>query len=49
MRLARNYTEEGLKHNLVINKVTNKKYEFTIEEIEDMYENKAIGVCPRTR
>ena len=37
MRLARNYTEEGLKHNLVINKVTNKKYEFTIEEIEDMY------------
>ncbi len=46
IRLARSYTEERLKHNLVINRVKNRKYEFTIEEIEDMYENKAIGVIP---
>ncbi|MDE1768165.1 MAG: AAA family ATPase [Candidatus Micrarchaeota archaeon] len=46
MRLARNYTEEKLKHNLVVNRVTNRKYEFSIEEIEDMYENKAIGILP---
>ncbi len=46
MRLARSYTEEKLKHNLVINRVRNRKYEFSIDEIEDMYENKAIAVLP---
>ena len=46
MRLARSYTEDRLKHNLVINRVKNKKYEFSVEEIEDMYENKLLGSVP---
>jgi len=46
MRLAHAYTEQKLKHNLVINRVKNKKYEFSVEEIEDMYENRVIGVLP---
>ncbi len=46
MRLARVYTEEKLKHNLVVNRVKNTKYEFSIDEIEDMYENRAVGVIP---
>ncbi len=46
MRLARVYTEEKLKHNLVINRIKNTKYEFSVEEIEDMYENRAIGAIP---
>jgi MinD-like ATPase involved in chromosome partitioning or flagellar assembly len=46
IRMAHVYTQAGLAHNMVINKVTNKKYEFGIEEIEDMYEKKALAVLP---
>lgn len=46
MRLARLYTSNKLKHNLVINKVRNRRYEFSVEEIEDMYENKTISILP---
>lgn len=46
MRLARLYTKNQLKHNLVINRIKNRRYEFSIEEIEDMYENKTISILP---
>jgi MinD-like ATPase involved in chromosome partitioning or flagellar assembly len=46
IRMAHVYTEGGLQHNMVINKVTNKRYEFSIDEIEDMYEKKALAVLP---
>ncbi len=46
MRLARLYSSKKLKHNLVINKVRSKRYEFSVEEIEDMYENKTTSILP---
>lgn len=46
IRLAHNYTAIKLRHNLVVNRVKNKNYEFGIDEIEDMYENRVIGVLP---
>lgn len=46
MRLARLYEGNRLKHNLVVNRVGNRRYEFTLGEIEDMYENKAISILP---
>jgi flagellar biosynthesis protein FlhG len=46
MRLAKLYTNDGLKHSLVINRIRNKKYEYSVDEIEDMYENRAIAAIP---
>lgn len=46
IRLARKYTETKLNHNMVINRVKNKRYEFSTEEIENMYEKRALAVIP---
>jgi septum site-determining protein MinD len=46
VRLARTYNQQKLKHNLVVNRIKRRKYEYNIEEIEDMYENRVLGVLP---
>jgi len=41
--------KEGLKANLVVNKVGNRRYELSIREIEAMCESKALGVLQEDR
>ena len=38
--------EEGVKTSLVVNKISNRRYELSIREIEDMCENKVTGALP---
>ena len=40
VRLATWFDKAHLKHNLVLNRFKNKRYELHIDEIEEMYENK---------
>lgn len=46
IRLSHLFDKQKLKHGLVVNRVTNKKYEIPVEEIEEMYGNKVSGVFP---
>lgn len=46
IKLAHVYNREKLKHNLVVNRVRNKKYELSIGEIEEIYESKVRAVLP---
>ena len=46
IKLAHVYNDKKLKHGLVVNRVRNKKYELSISEIEEVYENRVSGVLP---
>ncbi|MGC8680013.1 MAG: AAA family ATPase [Candidatus Micrarchaeia archaeon] len=46
VRLATWFDKAHLKHNLVLNKIKNKRYELSIKEIEEVYENKIIAKIP---
>lgn len=46
IRLAHMYDKDKLKHNLLVNRVKGKRYEITIDEIEEMYEDRVVGVIP---
>lgn len=46
IKLAHGYNDKKLKHGLVVNRVRNKRYELSISEIEEIYENKVSGVLP---
>lgn len=46
VRLANNYKKLGLKSNMIINRVKNKRYEIHVKEIEEMFGSKALGVLP---
>jgi flagellar biosynthesis protein FlhG len=46
VKLAHIYNTEKIKHSLVVNRVKNKRYEISIGEIEDIYENRVLGVLP---
>ncbi|MDE1859905.1 MAG: AAA family ATPase [Candidatus Micrarchaeota archaeon] len=46
IRLANTYTQQKVKHNLILNRMSNRKYEFNVSEIEDMYNDRLIGVIP---
>lgn len=42
MRLARDYDNIGKPHNLVVNRIKNKKYEISTGELEEIYEKKLM-------
>jgi MinD-like ATPase involved in chromosome partitioning or flagellar assembly len=46
LRLAHQYDQMKIKHNLVVNRVKNKRYEISIPEIEEIYEKKVLGEIP---
>ncbi len=46
MRLAKVYDDHHIKHNLSLNLVKNKRYELHIDEIEELYEGKALASLP---
>jgi MinD-like ATPase involved in chromosome partitioning or flagellar assembly len=46
IKLAAIFDEEGVKHNLVINRLTNKKYELSLGEIDDVYGSKSLIALP---
>lgn len=46
VRLAAWFDKMHLKHNLVLNKVKNKRYELHDREIEEMYENRITAKLP---
>jgi MinD-like ATPase involved in chromosome partitioning or flagellar assembly len=48
VRLSNNYKKFGLKSNMVINRVKNKRYEIHVKEIEEMFGSKALGVLPES-
>ncbi len=46
LRLALEYNSVKLKHMVAVNKITNKKYELTTDEIEDTYKSKVLSKLP---
>ncbi|MDE1865701.1 MAG: AAA family ATPase [Candidatus Micrarchaeota archaeon] len=46
IRLAHVYDTLGLKHSLVVNRMRNKRYEISIQEIEESYEGSVTGAVP---
>ena len=46
LRLAHEYDQIKVKHNLVVNRIKNKRYEISISEIEEIYEKRIIGQIP---
>ncbi|MDE1871673.1 MAG: MinD/ParA family protein [Candidatus Micrarchaeota archaeon] len=46
MRLANRYNQMKIIHNLAVNRVRNKRYEISLEEIEEIYEKKVRGTLP---
>lgn len=46
VKLSKLCERQKLKNNLVLNRCRNKSYEISEEEIEEMYENKALGSLP---
>ncbi len=46
IKLAHVYDDKKLKHALVVNRVKNKRYELSMSEIEEIYENRISGVLP---
>jgi MinD-like ATPase involved in chromosome partitioning or flagellar assembly len=46
IRLAHNYNKLGLKHSMVINRIKNKGYEVSTQEIEESYEGVLSGELP---
>ena len=46
VRLAHKYEKKSLKHTLVLNMVKGKRYELSIEEIEDTYGTRVNAIIP---
>ncbi len=46
IKMLRQYGSERLKTSILVNRVTNKRYELSIREIEDMCETKVTGYLP---
>ncbi len=46
LKLAHLYDKETVKHNLLVNRVKNKRYELSLREIEEVYEGRVQGVLP---
>ncbi len=46
IRLAHEYDQIKVKHNLIVNRIKNRKYEISIGEIEDIYEKRVTGAIP---
>lgn len=46
IRLANMYNQIKVAHNIVVNRVRNRKYEISLKEIEEIYEKKVHGVLP---
>ncbi len=46
IRLAKLLDKSGIRHNLLVNRVRNRKYEISMLEIEELYGNKIIGSIP---
>ena len=46
IRLSHVYEKNHIKHVLVLNRVARKRYELSIKEIEEMYEDRVYGVLP---
>lgn len=46
MRLAQEYDQVKVKHNLVVNRIKNRKYEISIPEIQEIYERKVLAAIP---
>ena len=46
IRLSTWFEKMHLKHSLVLNKIKNKRYELSVREIEEMYENKIYAKLP---
>jgi flagellar biosynthesis protein FlhG len=46
IRLTTQFNKEKIKHNLIVNRVRNKRYEISTREIEEMYGNRTFGAIP---
>jgi MinD-like ATPase involved in chromosome partitioning or flagellar assembly len=46
LRLAHRYDEIQVKHNLVVNRIRNRRYEISLGEIEEIYGRKIRGAIP---
>lgn len=46
IRLSQRYDAIEVKHSLVVNRIKNKRYEISIDEIEEIYEKKIKGALP---
>lgn len=46
LRLAHEYDQIKVPHNLVVNRIKNRRYEISIAEIEEIYEKKVLGQIP---
>lgn len=46
MRLANRYNKMKVSHNLAVNRVRNKRYEISLDEIEEIYEKRVRGTLP---
>ncbi len=46
IRLAQKYDQIGVKHNIVVNRIRNKRYEISVGEIEEIYEKRVRGAIP---
>jgi MinD-like ATPase involved in chromosome partitioning or flagellar assembly len=46
IRLAHNYDKGGVKHSLIVNRVRNKGYEVSMQEIGESYEGTVSGEIP---
>ncbi len=46
LRLAHEYDQIKVKHNLVVNRIRNKRYEISMGEIEEIYEKRVLAEIP---
>jgi MinD-like ATPase involved in chromosome partitioning or flagellar assembly len=46
IRLTTQFRKEKIKHNLIVNRIKNKRYEISMREIEEMYGNRVFGALP---
>lgn len=46
IRLAHEYDQANVKHNLLVNRIRNRKYEISIHEIEEISEGRVVGALP---
>src|SRR5208282_3013229 len=46
VKLAQIYDKWKIKHNLVVNRIRNKRYEISTPEIEEIYENRVGAALP---
>lgn len=46
IRLANQFDKHQIKHNLLVNRAKNKRYEISMQEINELYGEKAFGPIP---